>query len=139
MAVKSKVACCNHLPNDQARRTRTGEHGLWPGNRSATVAAYDLDLRGDTRARLTRLASKERVMRNGSSTVLTAVFAAVTLFASAASADRDNRFLNGNYEDYYDGHGFYDDHGAKKQDDSVQLGPRPFYLVDGMDEGKLKD
>ena len=26
-----------------------------------------------------------------------------------------------------------------KQDDSIQLGPRPFYLVQGMDEGKLKD
>ena len=24
-------------------------------------------------------------------------------------------------------------------DDSVQLGPRPFYLVQGMDKGKLKD
>ena len=26
-----------------------------------------------------------------------------------------------------------------KNDDSIQLGPRPFYLVDGMDEGPLKD
>ena len=30
------------------------------------------------------------------------------------------------------------DHGHDKSD-SVQLGPRPFYLVQGMDEGKLKD
>lgn len=30
------------------------------------------------------------------------------------------------------------DHGHDKPD-SVQLGPRPFYLVQGMDEGKLKD
>ena len=25
------------------------------------------------------------------------------------------------------------------KNNSIQLGPRPFYLVDGMDEGKLKD
>jgi len=32
------------------------------------------------------------------------------------------------------------DHGHDKdKSDSVQLGPRPFYLVQGMDEGKLKD
>ena len=31
-------------------------------------------------------------------------------------------------------------HGAKKQNDpSIQLGPRPFYLVEGMEAGKLKD
>jgi len=50
---------------------------------------------------------------------------ALAVFAGAApvsSADRDDqrRF----------GHG--------KDDDSIQLGPRPFYLVDGMDEGPLK-
>jgi glycerophosphoryl diester phosphodiesterase len=31
------------------------------------------------------------------------------------------------------------DNGHKNQEDSVQLGPRPFYLVEGMDAGKLKD
>ncbi len=31
------------------------------------------------------------------------------------------------------------DNGHRNQEDSVQLGPRPFYLVEGMDEGKLKD
>lgn len=35
-------------------------------------------------------------------------------------------------------HGHGDRHGYEKPA-SVQLGPRPFYLVDGMDEGKLKD
>lgn len=30
-----------------------------------------------------------------------------------------------------------DDH--KQHDASIQLGPRPFYLVEGMDDGKLKD
>ncbi len=33
----------------------------------------------------------------------------------------------------------YDAYGNKKPDASVQLGPRPFYLVEGMDDGKLKD
>lgn len=60
-------------------------------------------------------------------------------FASTAQADRDDRFINGQYDDNYNGQGYYDEHGQKKQDDSVQLGPRPFYLVQGMDEGKLKD
>lgn len=32
-----------------------------------------------------------------------------------------------------------DRHDKNDQDASVQLGPRPFYLVQGMDEGKLKD
>jgi glycerophosphoryl diester phosphodiesterase len=44
--------------------------------------------------------------------------ATTTLFVSAAHADRGGRFSD---------------------DDSVQLGPRPFYLVQGMDDGKLKD
>lgn len=33
----------------------------------------------------------------------------------------------------------YDGYGHKKPDASVQLGPRPFYLIEGMDEGKLKN
>lgn len=32
-----------------------------------------------------------------------------------------------------------DDRDRVKKDDNVQLGPRPSYLVQGMDEGKLKD
>jgi glycerophosphoryl diester phosphodiesterase len=68
-----------------------------------------------------------------------AVFATMSVFVSAAYADDDRRFYSGRHDDYYDGHGFYDDHGQKVHDESVQLGPRPFYLVQGMDEGKLKD
>jgi glycerophosphoryl diester phosphodiesterase len=30
-------------------------------------------------------------------------------------------------------------HGGRREHRNVQLGPRPFYLVDGMDEGPLKD
>jgi glycerophosphoryl diester phosphodiesterase len=63
----------------------------------------------------------------------------VGAFASTAYADRDSRYHNNGYEDHYDGHGYYDDQGERKRDDSVQLGPRPFYLVEGMDAGRLKD
>jgi len=59
--------------------------------------------------------------------------------ASAAHADGDSRYYGGNHNDYYDGHGFYGNRGQRMQDDAIQLGPRPFYLVQGMDEGKLKD
>ena len=55
---------------------------------------------------------------------LATAFAVFSGFAPVASADRD--------DDRGRGHG-------KNDDDSIQLGPRPFYLVDGMDEGPLKD
>ena len=64
---------------------------------------------------------------------------ALAMAASMAKADQDSRFLDGKYNDHYDGHGFYDRYGHKQQNDGVQVGPRPFYLVEGMDEGKLKD
>lgn len=34
---------------------------------------------------------------------------------------------------------YSDDRNGAQQDDGIQLGPRPFYLVRGMDDGKLKD
>ena len=36
-------------------------------------------------------------------------------------------------------HADRDGHGRNHDGGSVELGPRPFYLVEGMDEGKLKD
>jgi glycerophosphoryl diester phosphodiesterase len=54
---------------------------------------------------------------------LTAVFAVFSGFVPVASADRDD----------------HPGQGQGKNDDSIQLGPRPFYLVDGMDEGPLKN
>src|SRR5215475_7393691 len=51
--------------------------------------------------------------------VLSAVIAAATVSIAWAGNDRD------------------DD--SRHSDQSIQLGPRPFYLVDGMDEGPLKD
>jgi glycerophosphoryl diester phosphodiesterase len=71
--------------------------------------------------------------------MLTAAFSAMVAFTSAAHADSDDRYFNGKHQDYRPDAGYYDDHGHKKQDDGVQLGTRPFYLVEGMDEGKLKD
>lgn len=65
-----------------------------------------------------------------------AAMAAATTFARA---DNDERYLDHRYKDYYDGKGFYDQHGNKKEDAGIQLGPRPFYLVEGMDDGKLKE
>jgi glycerophosphoryl diester phosphodiesterase len=61
------------------------------------------------------------------------------VFASVALADDDRRFYGGKYDDSYDGRGHYDRHGQQKHDDDVQLGPRPFYLGEGMDDSKLKD
>ena len=68
----------------------------------------------------------------------TASFAAMTLSASVAYCD-DTRFHNGRDDDWYDGRGFFDEHGQRVHDASVQLGTRPFYLVEGMDESKLKN
>jgi len=58
---------------------------------------------------------------------------------ATAQADQDSHYIEGKFNKNYNGHGFYDQAGHKKQDDNIQLGPRPFYLVEGMDEGKLKD
>jgi glycerophosphoryl diester phosphodiesterase len=55
-----------------------------------------------------------------------------------ARADQDPRYLDRKFDDGYDGRGFYDQSGRKQHDGGIQLGPRPFYLVEGMDEGKLK-
>src|SRR5262245_28260269 len=60
--------------------------------------------------------SKEGFMRNALlAAALTTAFAVFSGSALVASADRD--------DDRGHGHG--------KNDDAIQLGPRPFYLVDG--------
>jgi glycerophosphoryl diester phosphodiesterase len=108
------------------------------GHRVATVVPYDeVHLRAIAH-RIHRLQLEERSMRNGFFTLALGACAAMCMSPAPAQADRDNRFFNGKYEDYYDGGGYYDNHGRKQQDDGVQLGARPFYLVEGMDEGKLK-
>lgn len=69
----------------------------------------------------------------------TAVFAVMSALVSTAHAEGDDRFYGGRHNEQYDGRGFYGEHGRRMQDDAIQLGPRPFYLVEGMDEGRLKD
>jgi glycerophosphoryl diester phosphodiesterase len=69
----------------------------------------------------------------------TAVFAMMSAYLPTAYCEDDSRYYGGRHNDYYDGHGFYGNRGQRMQDDAIQLGPRPFYLVQGMDEGKLKD
>lgn len=64
---------------------------------------------------------------------------AAAFWVTAVHADSDDRYFNGKYEDYRPTAGYFDDHGGSKRDEGVQLGPRPFYLVAGMDEGRLKD
>lgn len=56
-------------------------------------------------------------MQHTTTLAMALAMATTALFVSAAHADRGGRFSK----------------------DTVQLGPRPFYLVQGMDEGKLKD
>jgi glycerophosphoryl diester phosphodiesterase len=67
------------------------------------------------------------------------MLAAISMQAAPLHAGEDNRYFGGHHDDYYDGRGFYGEHGQKIQDESVQVGVRPFYLVEGMDEGRLKD
>jgi glycerophosphoryl diester phosphodiesterase len=69
--------------------------------------------------------------------VVAAIFALASV--SAVYAEGDKRFINHTFNEFYDGQGYYDHYGQRKHDDAVQLGPRPFYLVEGMDGGKLKD
>jgi glycerophosphoryl diester phosphodiesterase len=64
----------------------------------------------------------ERPMRSRSdSMVFAAAFAVMAMAASLAYGDTER------------------DDDRHHADQSIQLGPRPFYLVDGMDEGRLKD
>jgi glycerophosphoryl diester phosphodiesterase len=68
--------------------------------------------------------------------------AAMAMFAmigTVAHAESDRRFVDGKFDEGYDGRGYYDRDGQRKSDRSIQLGPRPFYLVDGLDEGPLKE
>lgn len=63
-------------------------------------------------------------MKNFAALAMALAMTAMAAYAAMAHADRDGRA--------YEAH---DD----KLGDSVQLGPRPFYLVEGMEAGKLKD
>src|SRR4051812_23177572 len=58
-------------------------------------------------------------------------FALGTIVVAATAAYSLSGYAGGNDNDR--------DHDHDKNDASVQLGPRPFYLVDGMDDGPLKN
>ena len=55
---------------------------------------------------------------------------AITIASSALSAKQDHKNTHKNDHKYSH---------VKKDKHAVQLGPRPFYLLDDMDEGKLKE
>jgi glycerophosphoryl diester phosphodiesterase len=71
------------------------------------------------------------------SVVVALLVAGMTVQAKAGNESEDDNKDRGKYSYHAGkGHGF----GWKKQTGhSVQLGPRPFYLVSEMDEGELKD
>jgi len=60
---------------------------------------------------------------------LWATVALAALAPQAAQSDTDDRWKGGGRDDDHD----------RRDDALVQLGPRPFYLVNGMEEGPLKD
>lgn len=71
------------------------------------------------------------------------VMAAMLLAAAAVSslsahAQQDNRYVGGKFDPAYDGRGHFQ-LGRMLHDQRVQLGPRPFFLVEGMSPGPLKD
>lgn len=59
---------------------------------------------------------------------------ALAILPFIANADDDHRYYGSHGND-----GYYDASGRRMQDADVELGPRPFYLVDGMDAGPLKE
>jgi glycerophosphoryl diester phosphodiesterase len=74
-----------------------------------------------------------------SAIVATALLAALAAAAPmSTTAGQDNRYIGGNYNAAYDGRGHLQ-LGRMLHDQRVQLGPRPFFLVEGMDPGPLKD
>jgi glycerophosphoryl diester phosphodiesterase len=81
------------------------------------------------------------MIRRASALLAAAAFA--TAFAAApiaAQADQDARYIGGSFRADYDGRGHFPPGlGRVMGDPSVQLGPRPFFLVDGLEPGPLKD
>jgi glycerophosphoryl diester phosphodiesterase len=76
-------------------------------------------------------------------TAVVAIAALAALFSAApltAGAEQDIRYIGGTFNAGYDGRGHYPlGLGRMMHDQRVQLGPRPFFLVEGMEAGPLKD
>lgn len=77
--------------------------------------------------------------RANAAIVSAALAAVVGLAPLSIQAQQDSRYVSGGDNDAYNGRGHYDQYGRRKHDESVQLGPRPFFLVKGMEAGPLKD
>ena len=73
--------------------------------------------------------------------VATAALAAMISAAPlTAGAEQDSRYIGGRFNAEYDGRGHFPlGLGRMMHDQRVQLGPRPFFLVEGMEAGPLKD
>jgi len=80
---------------------------------------------------------------NSKPTAIVATAALVAVFSAAplpAGADQDARYIGGTFNAEYDGRGHFPlGLGRMMHDQRVQLGPRPFFLVEGMEAGPLKD
>src|SRR5512134_3557517 len=72
--------------------------------------------------------------------VVTVALSAVAALAPVSiQAQQDTRYVNGGYSEGSDGRRHNDQSDRRKHDESVQLGPRPFFLVNGMQDSRLKD
>ena len=80
---------------------------------------------------------------NPKPTAIVATAALVAVFSAAplpAGAEQDARYIGGTFNAQYDGRGHFPlGLGRMMHDQRVQLGPRPFFLVEGMEAGPLKD
>jgi glycerophosphoryl diester phosphodiesterase len=56
-----------------------------------------------------------------------------------ADAESEERLYGGKFAEYYESHKDRDGYGYYKRGSAIQLGVRPAYLADGLDEGELKD
>jgi glycerophosphoryl diester phosphodiesterase len=81
---------------------------------------------------------------HGKTPAIVLAHVAVLMSAMAGSAhagDNPTSYDNGSYDNRYsENRGTdYDTYGRPRHHDEVQVGVRPYYLVQGMDPGKLKD
>jgi len=102
------------LYKDPVKKLQTDRHRLYTSQAQSSG-------RGHSNARLvTRLDGRKPMRKTKTLALALAMASALPAFLTHADDKNNDR----------------DDHESKS---SVQLGPRPFYLVEGMDKGKLKD
>ncbi|BES73552.1 glycerophosphodiester phosphodiesterase family protein [Marinobacter nanhaiticus D15-8W] len=69
-------------------------------------------------------------------TLIVASFGSAPLFAE--SLNNDNRDRDGKDRGWHDDRDWHDRHKHDRNPFAIQVGPRPFYLVNDMDDGRLK-